>query len=67
MDRVDIETGLLQQIHGLPDEQLVELSEFVTVLSNRLPPQNVEKKLSFVEFIRRSPLCDVELELDRRG
>lgn len=67
MNRIDIETGLLQQIQSLPDEQLVELSKFVAVLSDHLPPPKVERKLSFVEFIRHSPLCGIELELDRDG
>lgn len=65
MNRVDLETGLLQQIQSLPEAQLVELSKFVAVLSDRLPPPKIERKLSFVEFIHHSPLCDLELELDR--
>jgi hypothetical protein len=65
MNRVSLETRLLQKIHILPDEKLVELSDFADLLNSHLPSRDTEKKLSFVEFIRRSPLCDVELELDR--
>ncbi len=65
MNRVDLETRLLQKIRGLPNDKLIELSDFADFLESRLPPPNFQKKLSFVEFIRRSPLCGVELELER--
>jgi hypothetical protein len=65
MNRVDLETRLLQKIRGLPNDKLIELDDFADFLRNRLPTLNTPRKLSFVEFIRRSPLYGVELELER--
>jgi hypothetical protein len=65
MNRVDLETRLLQKIRELPHDKLIELYDFADFLKSRLPTSNTPRKLSFVEFIRRSPLYGVELELER--
>ena len=66
MNRVDLETSLLQKIRGLSDDKLVELYDFADFLKSRSPTPNTPRKLSFVEFIRCSPLYGVEeLELER--
>lgn len=61
MNRFNVEARLIQTIHDLPDDKLFELLDFVTLLKDRLSPE----KQTFVEFIRQSPLYDVELEIER--
>jgi hypothetical protein len=66
MNRVELETRLLQKIRGLPNDKLIELYDFADFLKSRLPTPNTPRKLSFVEFIRCSPLYKLEeLEFER--
>lgn len=65
MNRVDIETNLIESLRELPDDKLVELFDFASFLKSRLTLIIPTKKPNFVDFIRNSPLYGVELELER--
>jgi hypothetical protein len=65
MNRVEIETHLIQNLRELPDDKLVELFDFADFLKSRLFLSTTPKKPNFIEFIRNSPLCGIELELER--
>lgn len=65
MNRVEIETNLIQNLRELPDDKLTELFDFAGFLKNRLISITPTKKPNFVDFIRNSPLYGIELELER--
>jgi len=65
MNRLELEINLIQNLRELPDDKLVELFDFADFLKSRLFLSIVPKKPNFIEFIRNSPLYDIELELER--
>jgi|WetSurMetagenome_2_1015567.scaffolds.fasta_scaffold10784_2 hypothetical protein len=65
MNRLEIETNLIESLHELPSDKLMELFDFASFLKSHLILITPTKKPNFVDFIRNSPLYGAELELER--
>ena len=63
-NRIELENQLINAIHYLPIEILDELLSLI-LLKKKIITDNAQKNNNFVDFIKKSPLMAVELELER--
>jgi hypothetical protein len=62
MSRTELETQLVNEIHYLPIDAIETLLKLTLLLKKQAP---VNQANNFADFIRNSPLMDVEIDLSR--
>ena len=62
MSRTELETQLVNEIHCLPIDAIETLLKLTLLLKKQAP---VNQANNFADFIRNSPLMDVEIDLSR--
>jgi|GEM_PF-895509 len=65
LTRVELENQLTNEIHYLPIEAIETLLKLTALLKKNTAMPVVQQADNFVDFIRNSPLMDVELDLTR--
>ncbi|MDD5272837.1 MAG: hypothetical protein PHU14_08985 [Methylovulum sp.] len=66
-NRAELENSLVDEIHYLPIEAIETLLKLARLIKDNpsKPPELTGQADNFVEFIRNSPLMDVDIDLTR--
>lgn len=64
-NRAELETQLATEIHRLPIEALEAMLKLAMLMKKGNQGEALPQTSNFVDFIRNSPLMDVELDLTR--
>ncbi|TAL51560.1 MAG: hypothetical protein EPN89_03280 [Methylovulum sp.] len=64
-NRAELETQLVNQIHSLPLEAIETMLKLVMLMKKNNMTEASQQANNFVDFIRNSPLMDVDIDLTR--
>lgn len=64
-NRAELETQLATEIHRLPIEAIEAMLKLAMLMKKTSQTETSPQTDNFVDFIRRSPLMDIELDLTR--
>ena len=64
MTKSELENQLINEIHYLPIEAIETLLKLTALIKTK-PSVSTNQTNNFVDFIRNSPLMDVEIDLTR--
>lgn len=64
-NRAELETQLVNQIHSLPLEAIETMLKLVMLMKKNNMTEASQQAVNFVDFIRNSPLMDVDIDLTR--
>ena len=64
-NRAELETQLTTEIHYLPIEAIEAMLKLAMLMKKSNPTEIQQQANNFVDFIRNSPLMDVDLDLTR--
>ena len=65
IDRAELENQLVHEIHYLPIEAIETMLKLVSLMKKDVTIDTAQHASNFVDFIRNSPLMEVELDLTR--
>lgn len=65
ISKYELEAQLVNEIHYLPIDAIETLLKLTLLLKKTSPISPIEQPNNFVDFIRNSPLMDVEIDLTR--
>ena len=63
INRTELENKLVNEIHYLPIEAIETVLKLVLLMKKENPTERVQQSNNFVDFIRSSPLMDVDIDL----
>ena len=64
-NRAELETQLVNEIHYLPIEAVESMLKLALLMKKTNPSEISQQADNFVDFIRSSPLMDVDIDLTR--
>ncbi len=64
-NRAELEQQLVQEIHYLPIEAIESLLKLACLIKKETSAESTSQSDNFVDFIRNSPLMEVDLDLTR--
>jgi len=64
-NRAELETQLVNQIHSLPLEAIETMLKLVMLMKKNNMTEASQQANNFADFIRNSPLMDVDIDLTR--
>ena len=64
-NRAELETQLATEIHYLPIEAIEAMLKLAMLMKKTSQIEALQQTDNFVDFIRHSPLMDIELDLTR--
>ena len=65
INRTELENKLVNEIHHLPIEAIESMLKLVLLMKKENPIETAQQSNNFVDFIRNSPLMDVDIDLTR--
>ena len=65
INRAELENKLVNEIHYLPIEAIETMLKLVLLMKKENPIETTQQANNFVDFIRSSPLMDVDIDLTR--
>ncbi|MEI6707924.1 MAG: hypothetical protein WCK96_12415 [Methylococcales bacterium] len=67
INRAELENQLVHEIHYLPIEAIETMLKLVSLMKKENTVDTAQHANNFVDFIRNSPLMEVELDLTRNN
>ena len=67
INRAELENKLVHEIHYLPIEAIETMLKLVSLMKKENTVDTAQHANNFVDFIRNSPLMEVELDLTRNN
>ena len=64
-NRAELETQLVNEIHYLPIEAVESMLKLALLMKKTNPAEIPQQANNFADFIRSSPLMDVDIDLTR--
>jgi hypothetical protein len=65
INRTKLENKLVNEIHYLPIEAIESMLKLVLLMKKENPTETAQQSNNFADFIRKSPLMDVDIDLTR--
>ncbi len=65
ISRAELENKLVHEIHNLPIEAIETMLQLAFLIRKTNPVETKQQSNNFVDFIRSSPLMDIDIDLTR--